>query len=120
MGDSAKVREANPKVAEIPFNSSNKYQVSVHDVDKGGKYLLVMKGAPEIVFKRCKTILIDGKDIEIDHKIEEDFLYSNKHLGEQGERVLGFCDLNLDPALFPPGFIFDVEDGANFPLSDLR
>ena len=50
MGNTTALREANPKVVEIPFNSSNKYQVSVHDVDKTGKYHLVMKGAPEIIF----------------------------------------------------------------------
>ncbi len=120
MSNSSAVREANPKVVEIPFNSSNKYQVSVHDVDRSGKYLLVMKGAPEIIFKKCKTILINGEDLEIDEKISNDFQKAYMDLGEQGERVLGFCDLTLNPQEFPSGFEFDVEDEPNFPLSDLR
>ena len=43
-------RQDRKKVCEIPFNSTNKYQVSVHecsdeDVAKAGaKHLLVMKG----------------------------------------------------------------------------
>lgn len=40
-------------------------------------------------------------------------------LGGMGERVLGFCDKPLDPASFPPGFNFDVEN-PNFPLDGLR
>ena len=43
-------RAARRKVMEIPFNSTNKYQVSIHecqtDPDVPG-HLLVMKGAPE-------------------------------------------------------------------------
>lgn len=40
-------------------------------------------------------------------------------LGGMGERVLGFCDLNLAAADYPQGF--QVEDGEpNFPLTGLR
>merc|ERR1712076_44295 len=42
-------RAANKKVCEIPFNSANKFQVSIHESsdpnDKG--YIMMMKGAPE-------------------------------------------------------------------------
>merc|ERR1712012_979736 len=41
-------RNKNKKVCEIPFNSTNKFQVSIHESqDLGGDNLLVMKGAPE-------------------------------------------------------------------------
>jgi len=66
-------REKNRKVYEIPFNSTHKYHLSIHEVhtgididDNAGPYLLVMKGAPERIFERCSRILINGKDIEID------------------------------------------------------
>ena len=67
-----KFRESNRKVCEIPFNSTNKYQVSIHEIrtglDPGNQrihYLLVMKGAPERILERCSTIFIDGQDIEM-------------------------------------------------------
>ena len=67
-----KFREANRKVCEIPFNSTNKYQVSIHEVDTDNQskddsrpYLLVMKGAPERILERCSRIYIDGTDIEM-------------------------------------------------------
>merc|ERR1712214_261051 len=45
-GDAMKQRAQNKKVCEVPFNSTNKYQVSIHE-DKGeGFHRLVMKGAP--------------------------------------------------------------------------
>ena len=58
-------REQWKKVCEIPFNSTNKYQVSIHskgkeDAEDVNKYLLVMKGAPERILDRCSTILVKG------------------------------------------------------------
>ena len=50
--NSEEVRQQNPKMIGIPFNSRNKYQASVHLME-GGTHRLVMKGAPEIVFSRC-------------------------------------------------------------------
>lgn len=45
MGNIPQYRKKNPKIAEIPFNSTNKYQVSLHESDDGQSgYLLVMKG----------------------------------------------------------------------------
>ena len=61
-----KFRESNRKICEIPFNSTNKYQVSLHETQDGDdRYLLVMKGAPERILERCSTIYIDGGDIEL-------------------------------------------------------
>merc|ERR1712227_621145 len=47
-GDAAGYRAKYKKVCEIPFNSANKYQVSIHEYPEGSsQHLLVMKGAPE-------------------------------------------------------------------------
>ncbi|XP_061777127.1 sodium/potassium-transporting ATPase subunit alpha-2-like [Nerophis ophidion] len=47
------MRARNTKVAEIPFNSTNKYQLSVHEVeDNPAGHILVMKGAPERILDR--------------------------------------------------------------------
>lgn len=47
-------------VVEIPFNSSNKYQVSVHEDPADSRYLLVMKGAPERIIARSGYLYKDG------------------------------------------------------------
>lgn len=74
MGKITEFRAKNPKIAEIPFNSTNKYQVSVHETDDGNKsYLLVMKGAPERILDRCTTILLNGKEEKLDDKLRQDF-----------------------------------------------
>merc|ERR1712055_934293 len=47
-GNVMEYRARNKKVCEIPFNSTNKFQVSVHEQEdkSDSRYLLVMKGAP--------------------------------------------------------------------------
>ncbi|KAG9464123.1 hypothetical protein GDO78_020458 [Eleutherodactylus coqui] len=55
LGKVMERRQKNEKVFEIPFNSSNKYQVSIHKLEDSPEhsYLLVMKGAPERILDRC-------------------------------------------------------------------
>ena len=114
-------RQKNKKVCEIPFNSTNKYQVSIHETeDKDDKrYLLVMKGAPERILQRCSTIVIEGEEKELTDDWKENFNNSYLELGGLGERVLGFCDFLLDEEKFPEGFTFDADD-VNFPIEGLR
>ena len=119
-GNSGEVREQNPKLIGIPFNSRNKYQASVHEM-AGGQHRLVMKGAPEIVFKRCSSILLGGQEMKIDAKISADFLTTCETLAAMGERVLGFVDLDLSTQKYPKGFTFSTDDDEpNFPLTGLR
>jgi len=120
-GNSMNYRDQNKKVCEIPFNSTNKFQVSIHETqtESGPKYLLVMKGAPERIFDRCTNILIDDKDVPLTDAHRKDFDAAYKRLGSIGERVLGFCDFHLPTDKFPIGFNFDPEE-ENFPLEGLR
>ncbi|PAV78850.1 hypothetical protein WR25_13870 [Diploscapter pachys] len=118
LGNVAQVRAKHKKVAEIPFNSTNKYQVSIHDTDTD-EYLLVMKGAPEKILDACKTIVINGKEESLDDKKKADFNAAYLELGGMGERVLGFCDFSLPAGQFPKGFQFNNED-VNFPLNGFR
>ncbi|KAI4885448.1 hypothetical protein NFI96_001411, partial [Prochilodus magdalenae] len=109
------LKEKNPKVCEIPFNSTNKYQLSIHEIENSPTgYLLVMKGAPERILDRCSTIMINGKELPLDAKWKDAFHEAYVDLGGLGERVLGFCHLFLSPSQFPRGFAFDCDD-INFP-----
>lgn len=120
VGNVMDVRAHHKKVAEIPFNSTNKFQLSIHE-NKDGKthHILVMKGAPETIIEKCTTILIGGKEQPINHKVIEDFQHIYLYFGGMGERVLGFCDLDLPNDKYPLGFKFNSEE-PNFPLIDLR
>ncbi|KAH7713744.1 sodium/potassium-transporting ATPase subunit alpha-4 [Aphelenchoides avenae] len=116
MGNIPQYRKKNPKIAEIPFNSTNKYQVSVHESDDGKPgYLLVMKGAPERILDRCSTILLDGQEVQMDDKLRKDFNDAYLDLGGMGERVLGFCDYRLDAAQTPTSRLAASASSASCP-----
>ncbi|CAI5638347.1 unnamed protein product [Oreochromis niloticus] len=119
-GSVSDMREKYPKIAEIPFNSTNKYQLSIHKNTTPGetKHLLVMKGAPERILDRCSTIVIQGKEQPLDAELKDSFNSAYLELGGLGERVLGFCHYHLPDDQFPEGFAFDADD-VNFPTEKL-
>ncbi|XP_072107028.1 sodium/potassium-transporting ATPase subunit alpha-2 isoform X3 [Mobula birostris] len=122
-GSVREMRKRSPKVTEIPFNSTNKYQLSIHKMEAGEgsanpHHLLVMKGAPERILDRCSTILMHGQEVPLDQEMREAFQNAYLELGGLGERVLGFCHLSLSPEPFPIGFPFDADE-MNFPTENL-
>jgi len=113
-------RAKNKKVCEIPFNSTNKYQVSIHETaDSDPRPLLVMKGAPERILERCSTIVVEGKEYPLNDEWKNSFETAYMELGGLGERVLGFCDFQLPADKYPKGYPYDADE-ANFPLDGLR
>ncbi|XP_025779868.1 potassium-transporting ATPase alpha chain 2 [Puma concolor] len=120
LGDVMEIRKRNHKVAEIPFNSTNKFQLSIHKTDDPNdkRFLLVMKGAPERILEKCSTIMVNGQEQPLDKSTAEAFHTAYMELGGLGERVLGFCHLYLPADEFPESYSFDV-DTMNFPTSNL-
>nr|XP_018671061.1 sodium/potassium-transporting ATPase subunit alpha-3 [Ciona intestinalis] len=120
LGDVEGRRRRNAKIVEIPFNSMNKYQVSIHETEDPNdkRYLLVMKGAPERILDRCNRIMNKGAAETMTQEWKDDFESAYMELGGLGERVLGFCHEYLPLDQFPPGFNFDTDD-VNFPLENL-
>lgn len=113
-------RDGHPKLAEIPFNSTNKYQLSIHEPTTGdGRLLLVMKGAPERIVARCATHLVDGGvEKQFSKRARAEFEAAYVDLAKRGERVLGFAQLWLDAARFKRDFAFEL-DPPNFPVDGL-
>mmetsp|Transcript_13029 Transcript_13029/g.21358 ORF Transcript_13029/g.21358 Transcript_13029/m.21358 type:complete len:1194 (+) Transcript_13029:80-3661(+) len=111
-------RERATKVFEIPFNSTNKWQLSIHKMEKDNRLILMMKGAPERIFDRCNSVMIDGEAVPIDEAEKAAFESSYEALGSMGERVLGFAQLELSPDEYPETFEFQAEH-LNFPTEGL-
>merc|ERR1711931_321881 len=120
-GNVMEYRARNKKVCEIPFNSTNKFQVSVHEQEDANdnRYLLVTKGAPERILQRRSTIVIDGQERALTEDWRNAFETAYMELGGLGERVLGFCDFMLPADKYPNGYPFDADE-MNFPLEGLR
>jgi len=124
------LRAAYPKIFEIPFNSSNKWQVTIHKQEQededllAGKTntqrILMLKGAPEIVFEKCSRLLVQGKEVKIDDHWRAAFQQAYEALGSMGERVLGFAELYLDERSYGASHD-DLYDATkmNFPMKEL-
>jgi len=119
LRDVQNYRDGCPKVAEIKFNSTNKWQLSIHAMeDPEAPLTLVLKGAPERVLDRCQSILIDGQITKLTPKLTEEYTRAYEELGGLGERVLGFAYSELDKNVYKKGFNF-VTKPPNFPNDDL-
>ena len=112
---------------EIPFNSSYKYAVTIHEpVDFASEghekdCLLLMKGAPEQIWERCKNIYMRGEECPIKILHIEEFNKANKIYASQGRRVLGYAMYWLPFIEYDANYVFDasLKDGPNFPLTGL-
>lgn len=107
------------RVTEIPFNHDTKFHITINEQTSSGKYIIAIKGAPERIFEKCSTIIINGIEVPITQEMRHSFESSYRSLCEMGERVIGFCDIELSEKKFPRGFRFNTES-PNFPLEDLR
>ena len=102
--------------ASIPFNSSYKFALmcyKVEDPSSAYSHIVYLKGAPEIIWKRCKYVLHEGKDRPIDREVEKAFAAANKVYAKNGERVLGFARMLLPKDKFPHGHGFNFKEPTN-------
>eukprot|EP01138_Halocafeteria_seosinensis_P006243 gb/GECG01006384.1/.p1 GENE.gb/GECG01006384.1/~~gb/GECG01006384.1/.p1 ORF type:complete len:1125 (+),score=117.90 gb/GECG01006384.1/:1-3375(+) len=93
------VRERYPVVAEVPFNSSNKWAMKIVEPPKeedprGELYYVLLKGAPEIVLKKCTTYMKQRQEHPINETFREEFKVAYERFASQGQRVLG-CAMSV-------------------------
>jgi sodium/potassium-transporting ATPase subunit alpha len=123
------LRAAYPILFEVPFNSTNKWQLVVvksrvagTESDEEADYEILMKGAPEVILGKCNTFA-SNKDashqMPIDFKFKEQFTQTYEDFASQGRRVLATCSLTFRAK---KGFQFEAkEDNTyNFPTKDFN
>eukprot|EP00359_Climacostomum_virens_P000955 CAMPEP_0204898890 /NCGR_PEP_ID=MMETSP1397-20131031/1538_1 /ASSEMBLY_ACC=CAM_ASM_000891 /TAXON_ID=49980 /ORGANISM="Climacostomum Climacostomum virens, Strain Stock W-24" /LENGTH=1138 /DNA_ID=CAMNT_0052066777 /DNA_START=88 /DNA_END=3504 /DNA_ORIENTATION=+ len=124
------LREAQPQrkqnniETEIPFNSTNKFALIIRDPsdenppEHEGECLLLMKGAPEVIVKRCSKYLKHGKVRTLGNKFLKKFENANAYFANLGQRVLAFAYLWLPLNEYGPEYVYDTKN-VNFPLDGL-
>jgi sodium/potassium-transporting ATPase subunit alpha len=123
------LRQEYPIIFEVPFNSTNKWQLVIVKSKKVledshmVEYEVLMKGAPEVILHRCKTFssTIKGRS-EITDAFREDFNKRYEEFASQGRRVLALCSMTF---LAPENCQFGEEennptDPYNFPTTGLN
>lgn len=81
------VLKAEPRVAELPFDSDRKLMSTIHKIDQS-KYLIAVKGAPDQLLKRITQIEENGTVRPITEDDKKTILATNKSLAKQALRVL--------------------------------
>jgi Ca2+-transporting ATPase len=78
------------RIGEVPFSSQRKLMTTIHiDAERGGRLLILTKGAPDILLARCSHELV-GEDISpltVGRRVE--LLATNEELAGQALRTLG-------------------------------
>lgn len=75
-----------PRVGEAPFDSGRKMMSTIHRAKKG--FIQYTKGAPDVVLDRCKTALVDGRQVELTEEVKAKILADNKAMADEALRVL--------------------------------
>jgi sodium/potassium-transporting ATPase subunit alpha len=117
----AEHRRSNKRVAAIPFNSSNKWMLSIveQEGDSSKPLRVYVKGAPEKVMNMCNGVIVNGEIEMFDEEHRALMEGINVTLGKRGERVIAMAYSELDRENFPPGFVFEI-DPPNFPMIGLN
>lgn len=86
---------AEPRVAEIPFDSDRKLMTTIHQLSTG-KCLVSVKGAPDELLKRCSKVLLNNEVKVLDTVTQKEILTNNTKMAKQALRVLGMAYKIID------------------------
>lgn len=97
--DKNQLEEAFPRRGEVPFDSERKLMSTLHALPDGGVRVLV-KGAPDVLLRRCTAVLGPVGRTMLTATLEEEILRANEFMAGRALRVLAtaFCDLTQPPA----------------------
>lgn len=91
--DYEKLQDKYPRMDEIEFSSERKLMTTIHKTKNHG--IAMIKGAPEILIKKCNRILVNNHIERLTRKEKEEILEKNENLTKEALRVLGFAYKDL-------------------------
>lgn len=91
VGNAVKVyanelREAYPRISEIPFDSDRKLMSTFHKIND--EHIMITKGAVDVIIPKTKFIHINGEIRNITDEDKEKINRKNDEFSEKGLRVL--------------------------------
>lgn len=102
-----------PRFHEIPFSSESKYMATFHDVN--GKHFAYVKGAPDIILRKCTKIFHKGRVVKLTEAEKKKIIESIDEFSASALRVLGFAFKECDNKKYK-----DVTDMVFVGLQGMR
>ena len=91
-----KLKEEEPRVAEIPFDSMRKMMTTVHK-RKDGTLIQYTKGAPDEILRRCSAVITENGLVEaLTDEKRNAILAENKRMADSALRVLAAAYVDLE------------------------
>jgi sodium/potassium-transporting ATPase subunit alpha len=110
FGEAAKagktLHDTYPRSFQIPFNSKNKWMLSLHDLGKTAEgsnksdLLVLVKGAPDVLLPKCSSWLSfhSNKVEPLDEKAINLLTQAQQRLSRNAERVIMLCQRHYSPS----------------------
>ncbi|HXV24768.1 MAG TPA: cation-translocating P-type ATPase [Alphaproteobacteria bacterium] len=87
------------RIGEIPFTSERKHHVTVHlDPDGSGELQVFVKGAPEVLFAKCRYFLDGGRIVPLDERRSAELSKRNDALASEALRTLAIATRSVPAA----------------------
>ena len=84
------LKQQNPRVNELPFDSGRKMMTTFHPQGEG--FVAYTKGAPDVVVDRCAYYLENGKAVPMTEEYRAKILAANKEMADGALRVLACAE----------------------------
>lgn len=83
------VEEAQPRLAEVPFEAERKRMTTIHPDSTTEGYLAYTKGAPDVVLQLCDRLYLRGREEPLTPERRDEIAQVNASLAGQALRLLG-------------------------------
>ncbi|MCL2409891.1 MAG: cation-translocating P-type ATPase [Oscillospiraceae bacterium] len=101
-GDSVETIRARHKLLDdLPFDSDRKLMSTMHDMDVRR---IITKGAPDVLFSRCASVLIGGEILPFSDDVKSRFEQANEDFSHRALRVLAYATKAVDSGKSTLGF----------------
>lgn len=136
VGPSEEVTAANPRIFQIPFNSKNKWMLTMHEEPNDQKpaeardvdgpqetrphYLVYVKGAPDVLLPHCVAYwkYQTNEVAPLDDAARANFSTLQERLSRNAERVILLCQRSYSP-IHSPGSNYFGDEISNNCVQDL-
>ncbi|MDR0676344.1 MAG: HAD-IC family P-type ATPase, partial [Elusimicrobiota bacterium] len=91
LGNLEEIKKEYKRFYEIPFDSTRKIMTTINKIDN--KIFMLTKGAPDIIFSKCKYILHNNEIMEVEKNknLLNEYKNKNENFSANTFRVLAFA-----------------------------